>query len=909
VKTYGTLRLVEGEWRVRAEPQVILRMKRVFARAAQERSGEVRLRDTLETCRELEWFLARVPLDVDPRDHLAHRAAEHARRQEVIAQVLAPTYTPPAFDLAVPARTYQRVAADLLLRNGSLLLADDVGLGKTASAICALTDPRALPAVVVTLTHLPRQWKAEIAKFAPALRVAIPKTGKPEDLTRGPRGKAQPFPDVVVLNYHKLAGWADTLAAAGIKTVIFDEAQELRTGSGQKGLAAARLATAAAFRIGLSATPIYNYGGELWNVLDVLAPDALGTHEEFVREWCVHEVKPRIKDPAAFGTYLRDAGLMLRRTRAEVGRELPPLTKIAHEVDADTEALDRVGDAAAELARVILAQGGTARGEKLRASEELSWMLRQATGIAKAPFVAAFVRLLVESGERVVLFGWHRECFAKGTLVLMHDGTTKPVEQVAVGDVVMGPDSRPRHVSSLTRGEGPLYRVRPNKGEPWTCSANHILALHRSERNCTPFVKMTARQFASLSPRSQRGYSLYRAEAVEFPSASEVVEPWLVGYWLGDGVSRLEQGLRISTADPEVVDAAAGIAAAYGLRLHRNECKRGATPCSFYHFASSRSGRWGRNELLNRFRALGLDRNKRIPQSYKTASIEARRQLLAGLLDSDGHVYHGTGAGSADITSKYPLLAEDIAFVCRSLGLAAYVYPCHRTDSNGVTRAYYRVSISGDLTAIPTKIARKRPPVRRQRKNVLRTGFAIEPAGDGEYYGFEVDGDHLFLLADFTVVHNCYSIWQDRLANLSPALYTGSESPAQKDEARRRFVEGETPVLIMSLRSGAGLDGLQGCARTVVFGELDWSPGVHEQCVGRVHRDGQGDPVVAYYLHADSGSDPVVLDVLGVKRQQIEGLRDPQGALLEQLDAGEGNIRKLAEALLRQRGAKIEAAG
>jgi len=83
-----------------------------------------------------------------------------------------------------------------------------------------------------------------------------------------------------------------------------------------------------------------------------------------------------------------------------------------------------------------------------------------------------------------------------------------------------------------------------------------------------------------------------------------------------------------------------------------------------------------------------------------------------------------------------------------------------------------------------------------------------------------------------------YHIWLDRMADLKPALFTGTESTSQKQEAKRRFLAKETPVLIMSLRAGAGVDGLQHVCKTVVYGELDWSPGVHEQGVGRVFRDG-----------------------------------------------------------------------
>ncbi|MGZ3477548.1 MAG: C-terminal helicase domain-containing protein, partial [Polyangiales bacterium] len=155
-----------------------------------------------------------------------------------------------------------------------------------------------------------------------------------------------------------------------------------------------------------------------------------------------------------------------------------------------------------------------------------------------------------------------------------------------------------------------------------------------------------------------------------------------------------------------------------------------------------------------------------------------------------------------------------------------------------------------------------------------------------------------------------YSLWMDRLRDLSPSLYTGTESPTQKDDARKRFLAGETPILIMSLRSGAGLDGLQEVCRTCVFGELDWSPGVHEQCVGRVYRDGQREPVVSYFLISEHGSDPAIADVLQIKRAQVDGMRDPMGALVEAvepLDGGEERVRRLATDYLRQRGHELGA--
>ena len=95
-----------------------------------------------------------------------------------------------------------------------------------------------------------------------------------------------------------------------------------------------------------------------------------------------------------------------------------------------------------------------------------------------------------------------------------------------------------------------------------------------------------------------------------------------------------------------------------------------------------------------------------------------------------------------------------MAFLCRSAGLRASVKPCIKgyRDVKGV---YYRVSISGDCSIIPCRVKRKIADKRQQKKSVLRTGFHVEPAGCGEYFGFTVDGDNRYLLSDFTITHNC----------------------------------------------------------------------------------------------------------------------------------------------------------
>jgi len=560
--TVGTVTLDRGNFVVTTEPHIAIKLKRLFKKSDKGTPGVVKLSATPENARELEWVMQRHPLELldGAAVSLPSMATQHRETTMRVADFMRGTLEPGTFNLALPPRSYQAKSAAIALAQGHLLDASDVGLGKTLVAIAAMSDPKARPAVVVTLTHLPTQWEREIWKFCPDLLTFRPKTGQPEPM---PTFMGR-LPDVVILNYHKLAGWAQVLSAYA-KTLVLDEAQEIRHDGTTRYGAVAEIAAKAKFRIFLSATPIFNYGDEIRNVFEILKPGSTGTRAEFLSEWCVPigQGKHKIKEPRAFGSWAREEGLMLRHTRKEVGRELPPVSTVVQHVESDPEALEKISGSAGELARIILNRTELSKGDRMRASEELQNMLRQATGIAKAPYVAEFVRIIAESGEKVVLVGWHRAV---------------------------------------------------------------------------------------------------------------------------------------------------------------------------------------------------------------------------------------------------------------------------------------------------------------------------------------------------------YDIWAEKLKDLGVAWYTGSESPAEKEKEKGRFLmksgKDAAQILLLSLRSGAGLNDLQDVASIIVYGELDWSPWVHHQTTGRIHRDGQLNGVMAYYLVSDVGSDPVVSEVLGIKRAQGEGILDPKHESIDILDtsAAEDRIKRLAEAYLAKKG-------
>ncbi|WP_417744860.1 SNF2-related protein [Rosistilla oblonga] len=372
-------------------------------------------------------------------------AAAYAIQQKRADRILSSTHKPPKinFRKGTSPRGYQTQAAELLWQVKGLLCADELGLGKTVTGIAALTNPDLRPGVVVAQTHLTFQWAKQIETFLPEARTHTLRTNKHYEIPRQRRcekcgvwteqtiragrilrevrckvcgdyinrGPLLP-PELFVLNYQKLDSWSGWLSQQS-KSIIFDECQELRRNESKKWEAAKRIADRCEYRLGLSATPTYNLGGEAFNVMECLTPGKLDTKSIFRQTWCESYYEgrePSLKDPAAFGQYMREQNMMIRRSREDVGREMPSHTKIVHPIEADESAIDSVRGKAGELARAALTEGG--RGiDIMQASAQLENLLRQQTGIAKAPFVASFVDYLIEQGEPVVLFGWHRDVY------------------------------------------------------------------------------------------------------------------------------------------------------------------------------------------------------------------------------------------------------------------------------------------------------------------------------------------------------------------------------------------------------------------------------------------------------------------------------------------------------------------
>ncbi|MBP3656489.1 MAG: DEAD/DEAH box helicase [Clostridia bacterium] len=403
---YGTLSYNRRSkcWTIKGEPCVTEMAKRLFP-GSDRRRGEARFTANRRIIGDVNWLMQRYPLEIAPRDRALWAKSLAQAREFVLARERAlrmpSRTTPPEGTFAGELRPFQKEGLSFLLANPRTLLADEMGLGKTVQALACLAVTGDFPALIVVPPHLVRNWRAETVRF---LRI----DGREARVCviTGLKPYALPEADVYIIHYLLLRGWKETLPELGFKAVVFDEIQELRRAGTEKYSAASLLAESCERVIGLSGTPIYNRGAEIWNVINILDFHCLGDWESFTREWCDGYGNHIVRDPALLGSHLRREGLILRRSKQEVLRELPPKRRLVQEIDSDDRVYHELMRPVMEMLGSLLALHPDAK-ERALLEERISAGERQATGIAKAPFAAAFIRALLDNGERVLLFAHH----------------------------------------------------------------------------------------------------------------------------------------------------------------------------------------------------------------------------------------------------------------------------------------------------------------------------------------------------------------------------------------------------------------------------------------------------------------------------------------------------------------------
>lgn len=323
------------------------------------------------------------------------------------------------------------------------------------------------------------------------------------------------------------------------------------------------------------------------------------------------------------------------------------------------------------------------------------------------------------------------KCMAKDTGILMYDGTIKKIQDVKVGELLMGDDSTPRKVITLARGRDHMYQIIPKSSttscKHYTVNKEHILCLQAP----------TLPKFTHNRHPNSRNFRItwiqddaFRTRTFSYKrTAKSAVLKQAQAFFRK--VKRLHQDiLEISVIDYLKLP-----------RSHQAALKGYKVPVEFQHKDMDVDPY---SLSLN----LNLEHQTHIPHLYKCNSRKTRLALLAGLLDKkdsteaiDARMY---------IPSKNESLVADIVFLSESLGFCVEKV---KTFNKSTTV----LALSGPLYEIPTK--RYLLPQKPDPSFSLLYNFDVKYVGEDDYYGFVLDNNCRYLLTDFTVTHNtCTSI-------------------------------------------------------------------------------------------------------------------------------------------------------
>lgn len=411
----------------------------------------------------------------------------------------------------------------------------------------------------------------------------------------------------------------------------------------------------------------------------------------------------------------------------------------------------------------------------------------------------------LEWGNLIQLFPWSSylcsrgsgKCLSINELIVMYDGSLKKIQDIEVGDLVMGIDSTPRRVLELHRGRAPMYRVHQSYAKDYCVNEGHLICTQWDKEKYIDHgskgKEYVGRQICveeipveEIPKRWLYRYKKiygYRVKGWDLPEQNLSIEPYFLGLWLGDGNSHNHV---ITTIDPEVclyLDQ-------YAIRLGGVHKRRF---CSYHkrelYSAIVNVVGAKKNPLNENLKKLNVLNNKHIPDIYMRSSRSQRLQLLAGLLDTDGSLekIKKNGGRSFVFANSNERLINDVRQLALSLGFRCTSVRKRIINVTLTTKTkrydlkdnvQYQCNISGDIHTIPTKIKRKICPKIDKIQDVSRSSLSIEFIGEDDYYGFSCDGDHKFLLSDGTVVHNSYQfayaflLW--RLYSYTrPVLYAG----------------------------------------------------------------------------------------------------------------------------------------
>jgi hypothetical protein len=339
------------------------------------------------------------------------------------------------------------------------------------------------------------------------------------------------------------------------------------------------------------------------------------------------------------------------------------------------------------------------------------------------------------------------KCMAYDTPILMFDGTIKKIQNIVVGDQLMGDDSTVRNVLSLARGREQMFKITQNKGMEYTVNKSHILSLKvsRIRNKKTNTLEIKGKQYKKneiidiplvdyleLPKTYQLDLKGFKV-AVDFPSINVTFNPYILGYIL----SNCQFYNEITIPHANIFEYISNQFNAYNMGLELMQIQGTQNK---YKIVTTDN----QNKYMKILYYLDIEKKREIPDLYRINDKNVRLQLLGGIIDNSGTI----NTNCYEIVEKNNKFAEDIVFLAQSLGFYTSITKFEKQN----TYVYNRIIISGNVHTIP--VLSKEIKERSHIKNVLHTGIKVTELGEDNYYGFTLDGNSRYLLSDFTVTHN-----------------------------------------------------------------------------------------------------------------------------------------------------------
>jgi SNF2 family DNA or RNA helicase len=217
--------------------------------------------------------------------------------------------------------------------------------------------------------------------------------------------------DFFITTYDKMKKMPATYTdpKLGIRTLVGDEIHHIRNSDTERRKCFKQISVAMLYTLGLTGSPVFNTGNDLYSIVDALNPDVLGDERNFVLEWCEYSFttkKYEVTNPEVLFQFLVEQGYMVRRMRKQYGHYFNKVQPTYIPLEASLEDLKEESKVLKALALGTLSLDAK---EASDAAREFDIKLRKATGIAKAKPVAELVKSLIEEKGKIIVSGWHRD--------------------------------------------------------------------------------------------------------------------------------------------------------------------------------------------------------------------------------------------------------------------------------------------------------------------------------------------------------------------------------------------------------------------------------------------------------------------------------------------------------------------